>query len=676
MNKAVIGGIVAVVIALVGGLGWVMLKKTPEAPVTETPIAPVQPRDNGFSTLTPTKNEIVVQAESAPATPEEIQKKSLDRIVDLARSRDRNRNADYGTQLAAEAFAQAGDLTRAREQIARLKNNAGAIAYFQITPLIELSWRLLQDGKKEEAQQNALLALSKTKGLPKSVRNTQDAATSLAELLFALDRKDDALQLIQQEQDSGPRGQLSALWRTAMDTGTYNIDLEWRRPWHLEMPEPMRMAAVEGLLGHGRIDQALMLAATGDDIASRNACLAAWAARLAQFDAARIADRLEPALAQERFSPAAAVQSWASVSAMAHSLQNATLARSALENATKAIAGLKPTPPITIPSKREIYDGSGKAHAGLADPAPAESAALALANLALARVQQGDAGAWEVFQNAVSAARGMAPSPASTQQLLDECAQNETLVRQELNRILNLGNDVERMRAAFNRYRGQCRQLHAQAQARFLLQVEILRSASIEGLSEQVWKYMLEQSLKPDFAEQEPYLESSLPGLIFGLAQAQGNTTLLEAIQAAYREKKFTPDHLDQVYAQAAHQVAAGDLNQASDTLEREYRSDLAKKLPDRLDRITLALVCRAQVTHPPEAIIPMIQNLYEPVIQEEAFLLLAADSVARGRAAQLWKLTVDSRDLDALEHVSLYRGFVAGVSSRAAATPPAGAAK
>jgi hypothetical protein len=69
-----------------------------------------------------------------------------------------------------------------------------------------------------------------------------------------------------------------------------------------------------------------------------------------------------------------------------------------------------------------------------------------------------------------------------------------------------------------------------------------------------------------------------------------------------------------------------------------------------------------------------MIQNLYEPVIQEEAFLLLAANSVGRGQAAQLWKLTVDARELDALEHVSLYRGFVAGVSGRPAPSPASAA--
>jgi|GEM_PF-1552852 len=664
-----IGGVAALGGA-VGAAVFLMAPKTPDSlPPAEIVIpssAPVEDK------LVPEQNRVVVREEAPPATIEEIRKKSLELILDRARQRERNRNAEYGYQLAAETFAQAGDLNKAREQVRRLQSGA---AYLQIQPLVEIGWQELAKGQQAEARQTAQTATGKAKNLPRTVRRSHDAVVSLVALLTALGQQKEALALIDQEQDHGPRGQVSVLWRTALDARTFDLDVEAGRVWHFSLPEPMRLGAVESLVAASQNDAALALAATGRDEASKSACRAAWAGRLAQLRPADVQSQVEAAIQSGKFNPTTQCQVWAAVGDMARSLKNQPLAESALAASLASFQQIQAPMSVKAPSKKELHDSDGKAHVGLPNPAPAHAAALAAAELGLLQYHLGKTeDGWKTIQSALDFCRGMVPSPAFTQSLLDECRDHEGAVRSELARALNLGSDDQRIRAAFNRYRSQCTKLHQAAQARLQIQVDILRAVARQGGLEPVWTLLQQRSNHGDLQQREPYRGTSLPGYVLALAQAAGKQELVSSIKGTFTEKPLEPDPLDVMNAQASRLVQDGQYDAASDLVERGYRSDLTKKRPDELDQLALQLSGRIQAKATPEAVISYLQNLFDLLVQEDGFLLLAGGSVAQGTAPQLWKITAGSRELDALEFVSLYRGFIAGAAGATSSTPAAAA--
>lgn len=653
------GGTVAAIVAV--ALVWfLVLRPEPNQVTTEEFEIPNRPSIEELE-LVPKANTVVRETEARPETPEEIRKKSLEDIAARARQKDRNRNADVGSQLAAEAFAQAGDISMARDQLRRIQS---ASQYLQIQPLVEIGWTQLFEGKSAEAGQTVTTALARAKDPPKSIRKSLDAVTALAALCVATGRTQDAESLIQKELDRGERGEVSMWWRSAVDNRTFRIDLEAGRPWHLAVPEPMRVAVVESLMGQGLSDEALAFAATGENPASQGTCRAAWAGRLAASKPDQVVEAVTAALQKAKAAPAGETQAWAAVASMANQNKQSALASGSLEKAVASAAGIQARKAVAVPGLKEIHGSEGRPFAGLPNPAEPHAATLAYAHLAVAQHQAGQKeAAWGNFLKAVEQARGMAPSPAQTQQLLDECQSQEAALRAQLNQVLNLGGTETRLRAEFGRYRRQCGRLHAEAQNRFQLQVALLRRAAELGYLQEVWDLMTAHHTNPDLALKEPYLDSTLPSLLFSLAKAAGNKALADQIKGAFPTNPLQVEPLDELYADTAAALDRKDYKGASDLLRRAYNTQIGRRTPDWIDGITLRVCGRAQGETAPDAMVPFIKNLHDVVIQEEAFLLLAGNSMRSGTASQLWKATAGSRDLDALDHVSLYRGFVAGYS-------------
>lgn len=665
-NRALILGGGAVAAIVVAALVWFFVLNPEQKQIaTEEIEAPTRPAIEDLN-LVPKANTVVQQTEAGPETPEEIRKKSLEDIAARSRQRDRNRNADVGSQLAAEAFAQAGDITMARDQLRRIQS---ASQYLQIQPLVEIGWTELAEGKSAEADQTVTAALAKAKDPPKSIRKSLDAVTSLAALCVATGRTQDAQSLIQKDLDRGQRGEVSMWWRSAVDNQTFRIDLEANRPWHLAVPEPMRVAVVESLMGHGFHDEALAFAATGENVVSQATCRAAWAGRLTAKQPDKVVEAVTAALQNAKASPAAEAQAWAAVASMATQMKQTALASSAMDKAVAAAGGIQARTTVAVPSLKEIHGSEGRPFAGLPNPAEPHAATLAFANLAVAQFHAGQKeAAWASFQKAIEQARGMTPSPAQTQQLLDECDSQESSLKAQLNQALSLGGSEIRLRAEFGRYRRQCGRLHAEAQNRLQLQVSLLRRAAELGFEQEVWELVRAHHSNADLSLREPYLDTGLPSFLLSLANAAVNSTLADQIKGAFPAKPLEVEPLDELYANTAAALNKKEFKQASDLLRRAYYTQIGRRTPDLIDGITLRMCGRAQGESAPAAMVPFIKNLYDVVIQEESFLLLAGNSMRLGTAADLWKVTAGSRDLDALDHVSLYRGFIAGYSRRSAA--------
>ncbi len=660
LNPLVLGGGAVAAIAL--GIGvYVVLFAKPE--VVQQNLGPAEnTAPEVIPDLVP-KNTIVRQEEKPPMTLADIKKNSLTSIVERARQRDKNRHAEYGFQLAAESFAAVGDLPKAREQLGRLQAAGPSVAYLQIEPLVEVAWSQIQAGKKAEAVQTAQDALSKAKNLPKTIRKTHDGVISLVALLVAVDLVDEANNLIEQEADFGARGLLSLYWRCAMDARTYDINRESQFTWHTIVPHPLRMGAVETLVARNQTEAALKFAGSGRSGDSHAACRAAWAGRLLTLRPSEAVTQITAAIDAGQFDAATQTQIWASVSDAARSLKDTATAAASLEKAKAALATLPAPSVLKFPSMKQVHDSESKPHAGLPDPAPAKSAALAASQIALAELRAGrtDA-AIEPLTLALNFFRAMTPSPAVTKARLDACQNQESTVRADLAKALNLPNTEDRIRIPFSRYRTQCRKLNELAEHRLELQVTLLRAAALSGFEDGVWKVATERQSAEE-SEREPYLQTSLPSLIQSLADANGLTELAAKVKSAFTQKALTPDPLDQILATTRQHVATGKISAASTVLEKAYRSALSKRFPFHLDLIAMEIGGRVQESQPPAQSVAFIQALYDLLIQEDLFQLLAGDSVRRGLAPELWKLTENSRALDALEFVAIYRGFISGIT-------------
>ncbi|WP_437190771.1 hypothetical protein [Planctomicrobium sp. SH527] len=652
---------------LIGGVAvWLVTSGGEDPSLVVKPMTPaVDEKDK--ADLVPS-NQIKVQTEKPLLTLAEVQKQSLVSIVDRARQRDKNRQIEYGVQQAAISFAIAGDLKRAQEQIKRLQQSNQGIAYLQIQPLTEVGWLQLRTGKKAEAAATAKEALAFTKNLPKSVRRSHDYALALASLLVATDQTENANNLIEQQQDATIRGTLSLFWRMAVYGLTFDVDLESRFPWHVGVAEPMRMGVVEELVVRKLSDQALAFAGATKDSASQAACRAAWAGRLVLTQSAAAIPKVTAAIEAGKFDAATQVQVWAAVADAAHVLKDSATATASLEKAVAAMATVEAPTTVNTPGRKEIYDSDGKPNQGLPDSAPSRSAAQAASSLAIVQLHlgQNDA-ALAMIQKGLDFYRGMTPGPVVTRNLVDECQKQESLVRADLAKVLGIPNSDDRVRIAFNRYRQQCGRLNDLAVKRLDLQVTLLRYFAEAGLLEQVWAIAQERGSVSDVALQEPYLTTQLPGLLLALSEATGQSTLSANLKAAFPEKGLVPENVDLIYATTAAQISAGQLVQASNILERAFRSNVSKRFPDHLDAIALRMGGRVQAAHSTKDSIAFIQRLFDQLIQEDLFLLLAGDAANRDKAGELWRLTLDSRELDALEFVALYRGFVGG-----GVTPPA----
>jgi hypothetical protein len=657
-------------LALILGVWFFVLAEEEEPDVVEVPSGPREVTEEEFSRLLPGSNVPVQEKEKPPASLPEIRSRSLAQVVDQAQSRERNRNPDYGTQLAAETLAVAGQVKEAREQLARLRNSSTAPPYLHVQPLVEIAWQQIRSGQTDAATETAATALSRIDNAPASIRKSHDAAISLGALLVALNRAEDAQPVIRQHQDGSERGQVSILWRAAFDGKTYDIHFEARQPYHVAIVEPLRQGIVETLVALGKENEAFEFVDSAATVASRDACRAAWAGRLTLADAEQAVERVTQALEGKDISPAGRCRVWAAVASHLLAHGDSAGAGTALERAVASLDEIETRPPAAMPNMKQLYESEGKRNVGLPDPSPWRSAALAACDVALVRLQMGEnESAWEAVEKSMEFARVMAPSPAATKDLYERIQKQEAGTRAQLAQTLNLRS--EQTLQAFIRYRNQARKLNEdEAGARMTLQVKILETAAEAGLLEPVGRYLIERSQLADLNEKEPYLDTSLPGFVFAYAQASGREELANAVASA-SPVRLSPDPVDAASAAAVQLVSQGQLSEASERLRTAYRDREIRGDRDRLDRTVFRLVGQVMQTHSIQEAFEFIRDLQDPVMTEDAYMFLAGHSVSNGTAAELWKLTDGSRELGALDVVALYRGFVSAIPATKATPAP-----
>lgn len=662
--KIAVGGTVAV-IALGTAVWYFILREEPKPVVNnEEPI--VKPTIE----LPTLPDQKVTKVEAPTFTLGEIRNQALARIVE--QSRQRGRNAAYAAHLASDTLASVGKLKEAQDQLRRLQDLGKATIYYQVQPLVEIGWRQLIGNNAAGANESAAAAVAKAKDMSQYTRDSHDAGIALGSLLIALDRHDDAEALIKQHQNQGDKGAMSAIFRAAVAGKSFDVERESLYSWHAVMPEPMRVGIVETLVSRGQETKALAFAKGVSHPASREACLAAWAGRLTALKVAGANNRIREVVGAEGMTATARCRIWSAVSSAALAANDRPLAESSLESALAAAREIpSPTGPLDIPSKGTIMKNQEKPNVGLPDSGPAHAAALAFLDLAGIQLALGrDAAAWDSLRTSVEQTRQSAPGPIATQAAYDECQKDQALVKRDLASLLKLTADIEITRA-FNRYRGLVQKIDGLADDGQALRVQILRAVAERGLRRQIWDYALAEANAAEINRKQPYLDSTLPGLIKAFAQQAPDPELVMSVDGAFETSRVAVDPIDGLYFAAEKMIAAGDWKNAAESIKQAYRGDVNSQQPDRLDLLAHRLTSRVIASRPLPDIYEFIQGLFDGEYKQDAFLLLAGGSVGRGQAPELWRLIEPARDLDPVDRVACYRGFVAAIPGESKPTPP-----
>ena len=624
------------------------------------PVVPLAGNPNGVVDGDPEESTEETQPEVAP-TPvgpppiplSELRETAPDEIVRAAQQRDNNRSKPYGRRLAAEAFAELGDLNKAREQLESMRNVQGYVPFYEIEPLVAIAQAQRAAGDEDAMQATLTDAVTKA-DFPDVGRDPLDAAAALAAALVVAGRIDDARAVVQAADDDGTRGFASATRRIALDTRSLNVDAVAERPWTQAMPSSQWVTVTRTAFATGGAEPALQWAQSAENLAVRENALAAWAGSMA-LDPASGLDQVESVAAAS--GPTGQTRIWCAVADAQLTQGNASAAQQSLQ---RALAALQQTSPpqqtLPLPSMKAIHDSEGVPRAGLPDPAPLLALALASLDAAAVQSQTGDAGgAWESMARALAAVRGTSPSPIATQALLDQCERQRANVENQL--VETVGVERSDVFRAFNRYRKQCGVLHEQAVARFDTQVELLRRAVQLGLRQPVWDEMLAREQLTDANEREAWFQSSLPGMLAAYARTAGDSALAEAVAAQVGSIQIAPRDVMELQVRAA--VNAADYQRAGDVLRTYDQQQRVDHYPAHVEMLRAVSRLVADGKH--DEALAFTQAVTDPLAREDALWLIAAASVRDGRHSSLWR-NRSKLNLPATELASLDRGFIAGL--------------
>ncbi len=680
----IIGGGLAAIL-LFGAIYWNFIR---EEPVVEIVNDDPVPKNVDTDNLLPDQNVRIKVVEAKDATLQEIVTLSLSKIGTVVSSERQAAIKAECARLAAMSYAHAGQLADALPQLSLVESNRGS-EFKQIAPLIEIAWQEIKENKVDAAKGHIDEALSHANSVQGENREALDSCAELGAILVHQGRTPEANQLLENRQITGIMGQLSTVWTTAVESGTFDVELETYRPYHTDMVEPLRVAIVEILTMRGHVQQALAFANASSNVATQDLCRAGWAGRLTDSSPTTVDAMVTQALTESNVSPTGQCRAWSAVAGHFAQANNSAQAKAAFEKAVAALKQIPEPAASTVPSMKEIHNSKGDPHAGLTDPMPARSAASAAADVSIVQFIMGDkTSAWKTLQTALKFANGMTPSPVATQELIDQNDKRSTTVKARLNSEFELeGNDAAITRH-FGQYKTQCQQLNELANARLNLQANFLVRAVEQGLLDQAWGEVAAQANQTDKNQQIPYEQTRVPGLIRFLAIQQGNTALSDKIQADFAKKTINKDSVDQMYVDVlAKLTESGAANRTiSDAVEAIYKYDkeqktnkaagrtaipLTQEQTVRLDWIAFRLLSRRlQATEISESF-ELVSLQSDITLRQKGFQMVAGYSVHASTAPKLWKLVEASTSLQSTDLAALYYGFIQGSGANAASPAP-----
>lgn len=598
----------------------------------------------------------------------QIQKQALDRMVIVAREKDKNRSKAFCRQLTAESYAYTGDFAATRREMDQLVINERALAHYRIRPLVVMAWKQLDAGDTASAQKTLTEARQMATLLPKYGRDQVDLATQLASVLVATGQTAEAWSLLRTHRSDEPaEAALTAdliVIRAFEAMNRPALQMAQIQPWS----EPQQVAVAVELAIRGRTDRISEWAGRMRSDLNQAETLAAVAQVLGQASQLGVDDALTKLHAlQPPASIAAAAQVWIKASAAVGAIQ-AGGTETAERLASEALAAFNalPEPPAFIIDDEKAllkadFDNVAAAEAGLK-----AGAVLTQLESLLSKTDE----AWNVLQKSMVFARAMAPSPVVSDDVLAE-AERSGLARlsQKFQRSMGLDN-TEAGRTA-TRYIKKCRDMKAAADRRFQMQTDLLEQAAFWGLHEQIWGWAQQQHALRNTRLREAFLATAVPWYLGTAYQRAGNQAGAREIVQAVASVKLDQETVieDRLRIDVLALVSAGKYLEAGRRLEQQdrvkesWRVRFSQKLLDEiLDQKQL------------DNALALVEGVRSRLWREEALNYVASRATRAGMAEQVWKHS-NNRDWVPTERISWMRGLVVGIAvqgDQTASTPAA----
>ncbi len=623
------------------------------------------PPDNGDE---PAKKN-VLEDDQRPPTPAEIREQALSAMIEASITRERNRSKPFCRRLTAEAFAVSGELEAARRQLQQLSQTRRPIPYYSVTPIVDVVWKELQEGKTDAALQTIKSAQEHAVKLPLRGRSRLDIVTALATILVAVGQDDEARELIEKHHENSQLGQLSADLFAVRSLGTHDLDSADGSgplyPWK----EPQIVAVTLGLAARGQWEAALRWAENQPDKETRIDSVVVWADQLARQAVVtqRPLDHAQISTAAQKLPPAGQARLYARLADRQLSAGMNQPAEQSLVSARDALASVSLPEEIVLPGMKQLLKFQ------LPNTALLKMAALAAGEIAgvEARLKR-PRDAWASLEQAMKFLRAAAPSPLASRQHRDELNDlGKQAIRDRLTALLQLSSDDD-ARLALNSYRGKCNLMLQRSLKRFDIQTALLIRAVEWNLEDDVWNEIRTRADQPDVHLREPFYHTKVPWILRDryLAAGAENTVaeIEDALSAAGLQRPNAEQHF---IREASRYVEHGDVRKAAQALEQFNLSRVNRATRDRWRlRLACRLVNRGQL----EDAFSFIREIdHEDVmLREDAWQLMAALATRNGHLLQLWDIAQESR-LPPTEIVALYRGLVGAIAATDSerSTPP-----
>ena len=608
---------------------------------------------------------------------QDLQRSALEAMINASRQGGNTTSRKpFEVRLTAEAFARAGDLKGAREQMKRFGLVRPSIPFYRVLPLVAIAWQQRAEGDEAGVQATLDEALTYAEGIPDSGRDPWESVTALATVLAATGRGEQAADLVRQYDRPEDR-QPSQYWTqvyAVRENGTYDLD-EYlvSHPWQ-NWEHPQAVAVTLGLAAHDAWEEGMSWAMGRPDRVERTDAAVAWADALAAEAASTgRADGLALLdTAAEQLSAPGQARIYARAAARLAANGNSGAAQPLVEKAKTASEPLSAPEPIALTDMKQVYNLQ------LPDPTEARMAAMAFGEIARAEALLGqDEAAWSSLQTALNFARGTAPSVPAVRRFLEEVeVRGSAGIQYDLQQLLNLPS-ADRARIAGNRYQKTLDSLNEAANRRMQLEAALLSEAAGWNLRDKVWQEISSRAEAGDPNEQENWFETAVPWVLAERMKAAGATEQAQAVASAAAGGRSAAASEQRVRQQTADLIANGQAKQAANLIQRANWSAVER------NRWAMRLACRLVREKKFADAVQFVNEFQrDPLFREDAFDLIAAQATVEGQARPVWDWIQITTGLRPTERIAYLRGFVAGVQhaprsaagseATASVTPPA----
>lgn len=595
------------------------------------------------------------QKNQASVDPEKARQQALEEIVDLARQRN-NRSKPFSRRLAAEAYAVAGNIPAAREQIGRIDAVSPPLPFYKIFPLIEIGWVQLQEKDQAGLKQTLDQTIELSQKIPDfGGRDTLDLVSRLAAFWIAAGKEGLATDLVKKYQAENNLAQLSAYLQIAQEANHHDFEslIDLQRVWN----SPQWVATTMILVTHGYADAALNWAAMAPDSADRTEAVTQWS--LSQLErTVKLKQKPELSLvqpAEQKLSPTGNALMLARCAQELVTLKQPEAARAF---ADKAISLLKDKPvstPITLGDLKQVNS------LRLPQAAPLEQQAQAYLQIACAEAKLGKkTEALQYLKNAVQSIRSTAPSVAAVQEKTNETSNFN--FQDQIKETFNLDTS-DRIRRAVNDYRKQLRSLKEAAEQRSEKLVALLSQAARSGLAPEVWQLVQTSSQNTKISLKDALLETSLPAIILESIDSQ-NADLKTQISQALGSKASQLSKEDDLIRQTVSLIKNGKPEQAAHLINQ---SGIKKPWKGQLSLKLLSMLLNQSKF---DQAVKFVTATRDPVLREDMLNTIGAVAVEQNQIATIQKLLQQGNIYTPTERICGYLGLISGIQTAPSEEP------